>query len=149
METAYLVVFSVVASVLFLFFFVSHFTLARRLNDLANLENDRWITLNEHTEPKEVQRAVTVAESCAARVDAAAIGLEKFKEQIHREMQRFYGIMRRAEKAESSNFGSPEKEEDVPTEIDPADLKKNPIDDGGRKSKAELRAIAREKGIAI
>jgi hypothetical protein len=123
-----------------------YIVLSNRLNRVEDLEEQRYSEMAERAEPKELQRALTVAESSAARMDASALGLEKFKEQIHREMQRFYAIMRRTENSATLAAGKHEEEE-VPTEIDPADLKRSATD--GPKTKQELRAIAREKGILI
>jgi hypothetical protein len=103
----------------------------------------------EKSEPKALELALAKAEGTAARVDNALLELGKFREGIHGEMQRFYAIMRRNEKAirEQETQETPDKDE-PPDEISVADLKR-PVTPEGQMTRAELRQLARERGSRI
>ena len=139
METSYLIAFSTIAAVFAIVFLVFAAVVWIRLN-----------ALEETAPPREVQRALQVSEGTASRMDSAVNDLEKFKDSIHATIQRFYGIMRRNEKSldrlESAPTQSPSE---VPDEIDPADLKQPDAEPEAVQSKAELRALARKRGVQI
>ena len=122
-----------------------------RVSDLRDHVRALQITFQEKAEPKELQRAIAVAEGSADRIDNAVIALEKFKNGVRGEMQRFYGIMRRNEKA----FGRTvegvleKKEEEYPDEIPAGDLAPKEDEAPEEISKAELRRQAREAGMKI
>ena len=150
METAYFVGFSVVAGAFFLLFSVVSLVYWVQLRRLEQTQNERYLEFAEKAEPEQLERAVQTAESSAARIDNALVTLGKFREGVHSEMQRFYGIMRRNEKTLERDRVEQTPEDEVPQEIDPADLKPATPDAQGKQlTKAELRAIAREKGIKI
>jgi len=105
--------------------------------------------IQEKAEPKALERARAVAEGAADRVDAATVELRKFKEGIHAEMQRFYGIMRRNEKTLERQAVAEQSsdEEETPDEI-PASAFQKPSKEE-EMSRAELRALARSRGHRI
>jgi len=103
--------------------------------------------VEEKSEPKALEQALAKADGTAARVDNALLSIEKFREQIHSEMQRFYQIMRRNEKALKTEVAA-EPEDEPPDEISVASLKKPPTE-SENASRADLRRLARERGHRI
>lgn len=117
--------------------------------------DDRCVALGAEmlktSQPKQLERAVAVAESSDARVTNAVLELGKFKEQIHAEVQRYYAIMRRAEKAdkfEKPTTTSTEAELAPPDEVSVDSLNmKKPGEAPENETRAELRARARAAGL--
>lgn len=107
----------------------------------------RVVSLEDRAEPKQLEEAKTKAEAVEARLDSALLQLSKFREGVHGEMQRFYSIMRRNEKALERPEPEREDGEDHPDEITLDQLKK-PIE-GDVQSRADLRRLARERGHRI
>ncbi len=151
MESNYLVVFSSVAGSLVLAVLIGWIVLSNRLNRL----NDFAIRLNNEVatkaQPKQIESAVATAEGSRARIDTAILELGKFKEGVHSEMQRFYAIMRRSERAAGFVKGAqPEAqppESEFPDVI-PGSAVKKP-DEDEVESKASLRERARAAGLKI
>jgi hypothetical protein len=151
MESSYLVVFSVVAGSLFLLVTIVSLIYWARVAALEDEIGKLTFDVQEKAQPKQIEKALQVAESSADRIDNALLQLQKFREGVHGEMQRFYAIMRRNEKALGSTYGKQEEDstDEPPDEIDPKQLKSAKDPDPRQVSKADLRAIAREKGIQI
>jgi len=151
MENSYLIVFSSVSGVLALAILISVVYLVNRQNQLREYISRLSVEVVERTPPKQLEAAVATAEGSRARIDTALLELGKFKEGVHGEMQRFYAIMRRNEKAagfvqgQQSAPGPPESE--FPDTIPGSTLKKP--DDEELESKASLRERARAAGLKV
>lgn len=150
METTYLVVFSIVAVALLVISGLSTLFCLVRLNELAEGVLRIRREHEEKAPQKQIEKAVITAEGSRDRIDTALIELAKYREGIKGEMQRFYAIMRRNEKAASvvDSQGPPAQSEEstVPDEVDAANFK------AGDKaeeqiSKADLRKAARAAGL--
>lgn len=150
METTYLVVFAIVAGSLLVLSILSTLFCLVRLNELA----ERVLVLrkeqHEQAPQKQIEKAVITAEGARDRIDTALLELSKYREGIKGEMQRFYAIMRRNEKAASvvDSQGPPTQDQgsSVPDEVDASSFK------GEEKaeeqiSKADLRKAARAAGL--
>lgn len=145
MDSTEIVVFSCVLGGIFLLFSVAFLILWARQNGLVDLTEARCERLEQRSEPKALLEARAVAESTADRVDSAMTELRKFREGVHAEVQRLYAIMRRQEKAVQVRSEEPEKdEEEFPDEIEPP---KQEETTGSQVSKADLRALARKRGL--
>ncbi len=151
MESSYLVVFSCVAGSLALAGLITAvvlFTRQNRLNDFAIRLNNELATKSQ---PKQLESAVATAEGSRARIDTAILELGKFKEGVHSEMQRFYAIMRRSERA--AGFVQGQQPAAQPTEqefpdVIPGSAVKKP-DDEEVESKQSLRERARAAGLKV
>jgi len=99
--------------------------------------------------PKQLESANAAAQGAQTMVQNALQELAKFKDQIHSEMQRFYAIMSRNEKAvrkqESATMPS-EPADSPPDEVDAGSFNPEPPP-GHEVSKADLRAMARKAGL--
>lgn len=103
----------------------------------------------EKSEPKALQDALAKSEGTAARVDNALLNIEKFREGIHSEMQRFYAIMRRNEKAlEKGQAEETAENSGPPDEIPVESLRKQQTEED-QLSRAELRKLARDRGHRV
>lgn len=103
----------------------------------------RISALEDRAEPKALLEARTLAESTADRVDTTCAEMRKFRESVHAEMQRFYGIMRRnetaVEKVEAEQHPDRIPAEEVHGAAEPTD----------GMTRKELRELARSKGKRI
>ncbi len=151
MESSYLVVFSSVAGCLVLAILITNVILFNRQNRL----NDFTIRLNNEvatkSQPKQIESALAKAEGSSARVDTAVLELGKFKEQIHSEVQRYYAIMRRNEKAAGFVQGqqsAPAPPESEFPDVIPGSAVKKPEEDEV-ESRASLRERARAAGLKV
>ncbi len=148
MESSYLVVFSVVAGALLVLTILTTLIGYSRLSAMKERQDDLSVQLTTQALPKQLEKAVITSESSRDRVDNALLELQKYREEVHREMQRFYGIMRRNEKTalvgrvEAPDDGASE----IPDEIAASSLKKE-SEEEEPISKAELRRQAREAGL--
>ncbi len=103
--------------------------------------------------PKQLEAANAAALSAQAIVQTTCQEIAKFKDQIHGEMQRFYAIMSRNEKAAKKIDQSPQPsgsptDADPPDEISASVFEAKPDAPPGHDiSKAELRAMARKAGL--
>ncbi len=150
METEYFVGFCVVSSLLFVFQSLVAFFAWTRFRSLEAV----WVRLNavvaEKAVPKQLEKAIVVAEASRDRIDTALLEMGKFKEGVHAEIQRFYAIMRRNEKALNDvqltrhEDGKPQQE--FPDEM-PATSAATREEDETQISKAELRKRARAAGL--
>jgi len=101
------------------------------------------------SQPKQLESANAAAHSAQSMVQNALQEIAKFKDQIHAEMQRFYAIMSRNEKAVKKQESTTHPQEDAsgpPDEVDASSFSPEPPP-GHEISKAELRALARKAGL--
>lgn len=136
MTTAELVTFSSLLGALAFFWALSSAILWARI-----------VSVEDRAEPKQLAEVKTKAEAVEARLDAQILQLGKFREGVHGEMQRFYSIMRRNEKALAGPEPEGEDGEEHPDEVS-LDALKKPAETE-IQSRAELRRIARERGHRI
>jgi len=150
MESAAIVVFSCVAGGVLLASLLMSGVLWARLSAVDDRQEALAREVVKETSPKQVEKALAVAEGSRDRIDNALIEMGKFKDQIHGEMQRSYAIMRRAEKAtgftQATTSTAAETESAPPDEVSVASLKSTGESDD-RESKADLRARARAAGL--
>lgn len=149
MESSYLVVFSVVAGALLLLFVLTTLIYWARLSAVVERQDDLTRVLHDQAPQKQIEKAVITSEGTRDRLDSALLELQKYREGIHGEMQRFYGIMRRNEKSANalSAQGSPEAAgSELPDEITVDSLKTSEEEDAP-VSKADLRKQARAAGL--
>ncbi len=101
--------------------------------------------------PKQLESANAAAQSAQQLVQTTCQEIAKFKDQIHGEMQRFYAIMSRNEKAvkkQEASVAPDAPEEGIPDEISASAFESKPEPPPGHEiSKAELRAMARKAGL--
>lgn len=149
MESSYLVVFSVVASCLLLLSVLITLILLARIHSVDDRQDLLEVNMAERAVPKQLEKALATAESSRDRIDNAVLELGKFKDGVHGEMQRFYAIMRRNEKAagfvQGQQAGQPDVQEH-PDEIPAASLGPT-ADETEPISKADLRKQARAAGL--
>lgn len=145
METAYFVGFSIFGGALVLLLTVVSLIYWARLNGLSEFVMTKLAELEDKAEPKALEDARVLAETTANRVDSAVADLRKFREGVHAEIQRFYGIMRRNEKAVERVEQA--DEEEMPREIQAAPPGQEEA--GTALSRSELRARARKAGHRI
>ncbi len=149
MESSYLVVFAVVAAALLILFVLSTLISAARLTAVAERIDDLTRRLHDQAPQKQIEKAVITSEGTRDRLDSALMELQKYREGIHGEMQRFYGIMRRNEKSASlvEAAGSAEAPgPELPDEIT-VDSLKTAEENDAPISKADLRKQARAAGL--
>ncbi len=147
MESSYFIGFCAVSGALLLLSVLSTLIVWNRINNLHDRQHALWQQMDEKAQPKQLEKAVMTAEGTASRVDNAVIQLQKFKEGIHAEMQRFYGIMRRNEKAIGRE--PPDEAPDIiPDVINPSDLRTEEPENI-LLSRKSLRDEARSKGMKI
>ncbi len=99
--------------------------------------------------PKQLESANAAAQSAQAIVQTTVQEISKFKDQIHGEMQRFYAIMSRNEravKAKESTMPSEAVDNTPPDEVAAASFNPEPPP-GHEISKSELRELARKAGL--
>ncbi len=149
MESTYVVVFSCVIGAVLLVSVLSTLIVSRAI---ANVDARLDATVHEmitKSTPKQLESANAAAHGAQTMVQNALQELSKFKDQIHSEMQRFYAIMSRNEKAvrkqESATMPS-EPADSLPDEVDAGSFNPEPPP-GHEVSKAELRAMARKAGL--
>ncbi len=151
MDSTYLVVFSSVTGSLALGILILAVVLFNRQNQLRQYVVRLSNEVLEKAPPKQLEQAVATAESSRARMDTQLLELGKFKEGVHSEMQRFYAIMRRNEKAagfvqgQQSQPGPPESE--FPDTIPGSAVTKPEVDEV--ETKASLRERARAAGLKV
>ncbi len=152
MESTYIVVFSCVAGAMLLVSILTTGVLWARLSAIDDRQESLAREVLKASPPKQLEKALATAEAADGRIGSAVMELGKFKDQVHAEMQRFYAIMRRNEKAsvfqKQPTSGSTEGESAPPDEVSVESLKKS---EGAtppeRESKADLRQRARAAGL--
>jgi len=150
MESSYLVVFSVVGGALLLLSVLIALIGWSRVSALHARQEELLSLLNTQVIPKQLEKAVVVAEGSRDRVDTALLELAKFREGVKSEMQRFYSIMRRNEKAAAVvELPGSAPEENIPDEISASALPGSQVDQDTKEqiSKADLRKQARDAGL--
>lgn len=145
MESTYFVGFAVAIGVLLVLSVLITLYCGSRLNRLQDLCIRLNNELAEKAPPKQLEKALATAEGASGRVDTAVLQIEKYKDEVHREMQRFYAIMRRQEKTREKETTA-ESESEIPDEVAVSALKPQ-VAEGEEISKAELRRMAREAGL--
>ncbi len=149
METTEIVVFSCVIGAVLL---VSVLSTLFVLNGVVGVDRRLDATVEEmmkRSQPKQLEAANAAAQSAQAIVQTTVQEIAKFKDQIHAEMQRFYAIMSRNEKAvkkQEANLSPSAEASEVPEEVDASAFNPEPPP-GHEISKAELRALARKAGL--
>ncbi len=149
MESIEIVVFSCVIGAVLLLSVLSTLFLRSRLNDVeARLDATVREVLTK-SQPKQLESANAAAQSAQAIVQTTVQEISKFKDQIHGEMQRFYAIMSRNEKAvkkQETMMPSEAESTGPPDEVDAASFNPEPPP-GHEISKKELRELARKAGL--
>lgn len=150
MESTAIVVFSCVAGGILLAALLMSGVLWARLSAVDDRQEALAREVVKESSPKQLEKALALAEGSRDRIDNALLEMSKFKDQIHAEMQRAYAIMRRAEKAsafgQQSTSASSETESAPPDEVS-VDVLKSTTENPERESKSELRARARAAGL--
>ncbi len=149
MENTTIVVFSCVIGGLSLLSVLSTLIVWARVKGVDDRLDATVTELITKSTPKQLESANAAAHSAQAIVQTSVQEIAKFKDQIHAEMQRFYAIMSRNEKAvkkqELTTMPS-EAANGPPDEVDAASFNPDPPP-GHEISKAELRAMARKAGL--
>ncbi len=149
MESSEIVVFSCVIGAVLLLSTLSTLIVWARVRGVDERLDATVQEMISKSTPKQLESANAAAQSAQAIVQTSVQELAKFKDQIHSEMQRFYAIMSRNEKAvkkqESATMAS-EAESTTPDEVDAASFNPEPPP-GHEISKADLRALARKAGL--
>ncbi len=99
--------------------------------------------------PKQLESANAAAHAAQSMVQTTVQEISKFKDQIHGEMQRFYAIMSRNEKAvkqQATTHNPSVEEQGPPDEVSASSFSPEPPP-GHEISKAELRELARKAGL--
>ncbi len=99
--------------------------------------------------PKQLESANAAAHAAQSMVQTTLQEIAKFKDQIHGEMQRFYAIMSRNEKAvkqQSATHNPSVEETGPPDEVSASSFSPQPPP-GHEISKADLRELARKAGL--
>ncbi len=150
MESTAIVVFSCVAGGILLAALLTSGVLWARLSAIDERQVALAQEMIKESSPKQLEKAVAIAEGSRDRIDNALLEMSKFKDQIHAEMQRSYAIMRRAEKTsafgQQSTSTSTDSESAPPDEVS-VDSLKSTTETPERESKADLRARARAAGM--
>lgn len=123
--------------------------LQSRLNYLRDKIDNELVNMAAQATPKQLESANAAAQSAQAIVQTSVQEIAKFKDQIHSEMQRFYAIMSRNEKAvkkQEANLPPSSDASEVPEEIDASAFNPEPPP-GHEISKSDLRALARKAGL--
>ncbi len=149
MESSYVVVFSCVIGGVLLISILSTLIVWARVRGVDDRLDATVHEMLSKSSPKQIESANAAAQSAQAIVQTSVQEIAKFKDQIHGEMQRFYAIMSRNEKAvkkqESAAMPS-EPESGPPDEVDAGSFNPEPPP-GHQISKSDLRALARKAGL--
>ncbi len=149
MESSYVVVFSCVIGGVLLVSVLSTLIVVARVKGVEDRLDATVHEMLTKSTPKQLESANAAAHSAQSMVQTTLQEIAKFKDQIHGEMQRFYAIMSRNEKAvkkqESATMPS-EAADQPPDEVDAASFNPDPPP-GHEISKADLRALARKAGL--
>ncbi len=149
MESSYIVVFSCVIGGVLLVSILSTLIVVARVRGVEERLDATVHEMLHKSQPKQLESANAAAQSAQAIVQTTVQEISKFKDQIHGEMQRFYAIMSRNEKAvkkQESTAMPSGAESTTPDEVDAASFNPDPPP-GHEISKAELRALARKAGL--
>jgi len=150
MESSYVVVFSCVGGAILLISLLTTGVLWARLSAVDVRQEALAREVLKESSPKQLEKALATAEGADIRISTAVLELGKFKDQVHAEMQRFYAIMRRNERAaagQNSSFSKSTEEESAPPDEISVDSLKKTSDVPENETKSELRARARAAGM--
>jgi len=149
MENSAIIVFSCVIGGVLLISILSTLIVVARVRGVEERLDATVHEMLHKSQPKQLESANAAAQSAQAIVQTTVQEISKFKDQIHGEMQRFYAIMNRNEKAakkiETTHVPT-EAESGPPDEVDAASFSPE-APPGHEVSKAELRAMARKAGL--
>ena len=149
MENTAIVVLSCVIGAVLVVSVLSTLIVARAI---ASVDGRLDATVHEmltKSQPKQLESANAAAHSAQAMVQTSVQEIAKFKDQIHAEMQRFYAIMSRNEKAikkQESTTMPVEEATGPPDSVDASSFSPEPPP-GHELTKVELRAMARKAGL--
>ncbi len=149
MESSYVVVFSCVIGGVLLVSVLSTLIVWARVRGVDDRLDATVQELLTKSSPKQLESANAAAQSAQAIVQTSVQEIAKFKDQIHAEMQRFYAIMSRNEKAvkkQDAHQMPQEADDSTPDEVDASSFSPEPPP-GHELSKVELRAMARKAGL--
>ncbi len=148
MESTYVIVFSCVIGGVLVVSVLSTLIVWARVRGVDERLDATVHEMLTKSTPKQLESANAAAQGAQAIVQTTVQEISKFKDQIHGEMQRFYAIMSRNEKAvkkQEATLPSAEASE-VPEEVDASAFNPEPPP-GHEISKADLRALARKAGM--
>ncbi len=149
MESSYIVVFSCVIGGVLLVSVLSTLIVWARVRGVDDRLDATVHEMLASSTPKQLETANAAAQGAQAMVQTAMQELSKFKDQIHGEMQRFYAIMSRNEKAlkkQEAHQPLPSEDTSPPDEVDASSFSPDPPP-GHEISKADLRTLARKAGL--
>ncbi len=149
MENSYVVVFSCVIGAVLLISVLSTLIVWARVRGVDDRLDATVHEMLSKSSPKQLESANAAAQSAQAIVQTTVQEISKFKDQIHGEMQRFYAIMSRNEKAVKKQENQPralEAADGPPDEVDASSFNPEPPP-GNEISKSDLRAMARKAGL--
>lgn len=142
METPYFFAFSGVIAVICLAFALVSLAFWARLSALE----DTLKLVEEKVPSKRLAEVEASSDALLARMDNVVVDISVFKNQVHKELQRFDQIMRRMEKAARTVAKGPEEEDTeedgFPDEVKPEENSKTAKT---RMTRAELRKLWSEK----
>ena len=148
MENYEIVVFSCVIGAVLLLSVLSTLIVWSRVKDVDQRLEATVHEMLAKSSPKQLETANAAAHGAQAMVQTSLQEIAKFKDQIHAEMQRFYAIMSRNEKAVKSKEATTMREDapGPPDEVDASSFNPEPPP-GHEISKSDLRALARKAGL--
>ncbi len=149
MENVEIIVFSCVIGAVLLISVLSTLIVSKAIASVdARLDATVHEMLTKST-PKQLEAANAASQSAQAIVQTTCQEISKFKDQIHGEMQRFYAIMSRNEKAvkkQETNHNPSAEDAGPPDEVDASSFNPEPPP-GHEISKKDLRELARKAGL--
>ncbi len=149
MENTEIIVFSCVIGALALLSVLSTLIVWARVRGVDERLDATVHEMLSKSSPKQLESANAAAHSAQAIVQTTVQEIAKFKDQIHGEMQRFYAIMSRNEKAVKKQESQPSvSSEDAgpPDEVSASAFNPEPPP-GHEISKKDLRELARKAGL--
>lgn len=149
MENTTIIVFSCVIAAVLTVSVLSTLVCVARIKGVEDRLDATVHEMMAKATPKQLENANAAAQSAQAIVQTTVQEISKFKDQIHGEMQRFYAIMNRNERAlkkQETNHSPSEPESTPPDEVDAGSFEPQ-TPPGHEISKVELRAMARKAGL--
>ncbi len=149
MENVEIIVFSCVIGAVLLIAVLIGVVMWARVRDVDERLGATVEQMLKQSQPKQLESANAAAQSAQAIVQTTVQEIAKFKDQIHGEMQRFYAIMSRNEKAVKKQELTAMPSEEAATPPDSVDASSfSPEPPPGHEiSKSDLRALARKAGL--
>jgi len=149
MENTAILVFSCVIGGVLLVSILSTLIVVARVKGVEERLDATVREMLHKAQPKQLESANAASQGAMAMVQTSLQEIAKFKDQIHAEMQRFYAIMSRNEKALKKQENQSLPSEEVagpPDSVDASSFNPEPPP-GHEISKADLRAMARKAGL--